>query len=265
MNQIKKIAATLLATGMLFSVASCGNATEAVSSEEISSEVISSEETSSEVESSKPETTTAVIDTLSDDIYSFQVELEGTIYQLPTTVEAFTENGWVTPFTAEDTLKPNQKTLGDPITKDNTRATIILYNGGVDTLAYEKCNVTGINLSQEIGNIVTPTFSLPKGITMGSTYEEVIAAYGEPTNLYEGSSFKTLTYQRKLGDEVVLTVDSATNVVTGVKMSNLTLPATDTAGSTGSAATITASGNYTAPTALGTNFDSFNVSCEGVM
>lgn len=52
------------------------------------------------------------------------------------------------------------------------------------------------------------TFALPGGITMGSTFDDIKAAYGEPTETYvaDGSGYTTYTYYNDYTQKLRLTV-----------------------------------------------------------
>ncbi len=58
---------------------------------------------------------------LSDDIYSFQAEIDGEIYQFPMSFSEFTAKGWTYDGDAAQTLEPEQYTTAETFKKDSSK------------------------------------------------------------------------------------------------------------------------------------------------
>jgi hypothetical protein len=128
---------------------------------------------------------------LGDDIYSFNFELDGHVYTLPVPVSEFLDNGW------EMHPEKTQQTPDDMIEEESRRYSVFLVNAqgqemSVDYENYDyenerplkECYAVQISPSKQDYDNTIPKLNivLPKGITAESSKEEVIAAYGEPTN-----------------------------------------------------------------------------------
>lgn len=195
---------------------------------------------------------------LSDDIYSYQVQLNGVVYSLPALYTDFAANGWMASGFDTNTLKPNSKTLGDPAKIGDQTVTLTMFNPGMDVLTYDKCYVCAVSMDSFYAK-KGASLVLPKGITIGSTEADVIAAYGEPSDTYEGSSRKSLTYSTDVYCSIKISIDSASGQVESIAVQNIIKPA-DTAAAVAAAP----AGDvpdvvkaYVAPTELGENWDSF--------
>ena len=73
-------------------------------------------------------------------------------------------------------------------------------------LPLSECHIYGFAFAYDSKGAVSTSFVLPGGLHIGSTVDEIIAAYGEPTEMNDSSSSKTkLTY--RFGDENVITFE----------------------------------------------------------
>ena len=203
---------------------------------------------------------------MSDDLYSFQVAVNGVTYTLPAPFSDFAANGWNADSVAPATLDPNHMTLGDPIKDSSGKVVYMTFiNMTSDVQNIPQCMVGQVMLD-DYDAPKGATLVLPKGITLGSTADEVIAAYGQPSDSYSGDTIKTLTYTQQTYSEVEITVDVSTNKVSQIKVENYNAKSASSsqpASSSGSASQTALP--YTPPTDLGSNWDSFNVNYGGAL
>lgn len=188
---MKKIATLLLLTISCFAFSACSdnkNNTEG-SSTKGSAETEVKEETKTKTEE-KTETKTEVTNSanVSDNLFDNQFSFEGTLITMPTSARTFEAFGLSFPADKKDyTLNPNTMTSGRIESADATKKIFIgFYNLGTAPVVYGDCMLSSVSISSQYfkdTNIV-----LPKGIKLGSTMDEIKAAYGEPTSSVEGDT-----------------------------------------------------------------------------
>lgn len=125
-------------------------------------------------------------DALGDDPLGGEIILNGIKYTLPQTPSALLENGFS--FTEsnmeEETLEENTYT-SSPVNLDNgnhnieNQIAITMYNDGDNTVTLKEAKISEIIVENLVGNQKN-TIVLPLGITLDSTYQDIISAYGEP-------------------------------------------------------------------------------------
>lgn len=160
---------------------------------------------------------------LSDNWMDFQVLLNDELYTLPAPVSAFEENGWTLENDGDDdTLEPNQYTLSRSLKKGDMQVYVQIINLGIDELPVTKCLVGQISLDDYQAK-KGATLTVATGITLGSSLEEVEAAYGLPGYTYEGSSI-TYRYESGSYDRTEFRFDGETKLVTDITARNFTEP-----------------------------------------
>lgn len=181
-------------------------AVEEVATEELATVSTEMTEATEEItsESEEPLQAANVPAELSDDLYSYQIMINGELYQLPMTFADLTAMGWVYENDESEEL--------DAYTFDGMRT---FYNGSYELSAdiinqadspkpYVECDIVGfgVSLSYNSGNDMV--FVLPKGIQSGvATVDDVKAAYGEPSNEFGDESVMTLTYEEEYASKYV--------------------------------------------------------------
>lgn len=148
---------------------------------------------------------------LSDDWKDLDIAIDGVVYQFPYDYDKLVENGWamdLAEYGYEDGYVLNKD--------DQTYSTISLYNeryGGNSWSAFSiwcgfenfadkvqditECDLWSIQLDIMDGwepFVNYPTVQIAKGITFGSTKEDVIAAFGEPDDIYEATEYGYVVY-----------------------------------------------------------------------
>ena len=122
----KKTLLILLACGMSISASFM-----AVSAEEAGTEAVT-ETTAAEEQAAAGE--------LSDDIYSFQIKLDGDIYQFPMSCADFMALGWTYAEDEDTDISPNSYS-SFRFTKGNLEAYVDLFNLGLNTMPATQCSV----------------------------------------------------------------------------------------------------------------------------
>ena len=93
------------------------------------------------------EATAATAEEMSDDIYSFQVKIDGELYQFPMKYEEFAAKGWnLDGISSEEQLSPNSYGLVS-MKYGRISASVTFMNFGINTKPLSECYVAGIDLS----------------------------------------------------------------------------------------------------------------------
>lgn len=198
---------------------------------------------------------------LSDDLYSFQLQMDGVVYQFPMTYQQFISQGWTYLGDLKTTLDPNQYTVAERFKKGDYEVYISFVNFGMDTTTLDNCLVAGISMDQYLVKDNGLNITLPGGIKyMESTLEDIIAAYGTESSRYDGSLYTKLTYEYDSYQDIELSIDLEKKVLNEISITNL-IETEETKNNTQEVSNeipeiVT---KYQAPTELGTNIQSFIV------
>ena len=204
----RKVCALLLAVSCFLSMTACGGketSNEEVIAEEVLDEEVEEptaepteeptaepteeptaepteepiEEEVEEEELTKP--ITEMPTTLSDDIYDFQISIDGTVYQFPMWYSDFEALGWEFEGDNTLTLSPNQYTGAEEWIKDGYMVSTSLANLSMNTVEYSECMVAAISFKKYYLEGCEWDIILPKGIQIGvSGVEDIKEAYGDP-------------------------------------------------------------------------------------
>ena len=193
---------------------------------------------------------------------SFQVELNGKLYQLPAPFAEFAADGWG--FDDESlTLAPDTYSLEQ---MKNGKQTIYarIINLDVNVLPFNECYIGSLALDEWDAERGGATLFVPGGISLGASMDDVRAAYGEPSSSSEGETFINWKYELKSYADLNVTFNSETKDVNKLDIRNYfpaepITPSTSTSNSEVPASVL----NYKAPTELGSNWDSYNVRFDG--
>ncbi|MBU3175548.1 hypothetical protein KPL47_04120 [Clostridium estertheticum] len=197
---------------------------------------------------------------ISNDLYQYQVLINGIAYSLPAAFSTFEKNGWVGEDFLKSTLAPNKYKIVY-LKKGEQTMMINIANFGTDVLPLSKCHVGAITIDSE--NIKKgTTISIAKGITIGSTNAEVTAAFGKASSQYNGDTRIKLTYKSGTYSNYEISIDTKTKKVSSIKLENLAPPAKAAAKSTDTNIP-TVVKNYKAPSSVGKDLLSFQVKYGG--
>ncbi len=230
---------------------------EATQEPEAEEEVEEAEETET---AEKPSTEMPA--NLSDDIYDFQVSINGTVYQFPMWYSDFEALGWEYDGDNTQTLSANQYTTTEVWKKDGIKVYTSFANLSMNTAAFTDCMVCGITLDKYNLKECDWEIILPGGIQYGvSDTEAIKAAYGDPTSDYDGESYYKMSYEYDMYSNIEVYVYKESGVLEEIKIRNIVeLEGADNSVDPTVPEIVK---NYQAPTELGTDLYSFNVEFEG--
>lgn len=215
-------------------------------------------ETLKETETQK-ETKEASATELSDDVYSFQAKLDDVVYTFPMSYSDFKAAGFEYEGDESQEFKPNAYT-SDSFFIDGKRIYAYIINMGVDVKPLSECQISGVYADKSLVDRSGMKIELPKGIKLGeSTKADVIAAYGEATDVYESETLATYKYSLDYHRAVEIQTDPKNgDVVSQIQVENFTPVEEDS-----SAKTAEVSGEateevlaYVAPSELGDDLKS---------
>ncbi|MDO5361864.1 MAG: hypothetical protein Q4F03_04355 [Eubacteriales bacterium] len=194
---------------------------------------------------------------ISGDIYSFQMDYDGEIFQLPMAFSELTERGWQLSKYDDPKMKvgTNSYAMVGFVKGDlELRADVI--NFGINEAPLEECLIGGLTVDASYSEMdfgETPV-QLPGGILMGSSnLDDIKAAYGEPSDIYEGDNYVKVTYERDSYQDVELYVYKEKNALLQASMRNFAEPEDFDKGSVSTEAPDIVAA-YKAPTEPGKDF-----------
>jgi hypothetical protein len=162
---------------------------------------------------------------LSEDWKDYQIKIEDQVYQFPMTVTEFEALGWTANEDDLSDLQPNQYNTVR-FTKGDAKCTVYVINLGKNTLPASECLAGGISIDHfdwplEEGSTIT----LPGGIERGvSDAEAIEAAYGTPSDTYEGDLYKEYTYKTDSYSNIELQVYNETGLLESLRIRNFVEP-----------------------------------------
>ena len=201
-------------------------------------------------------------ETLSDDLYDFQISIDGTVYQFPMWYSDFEALGWEFDGDSTETLSSGRYRNLQRWSKDNASVCTLIGNLSMNTVAFSDSMVAGIYIGKYDVDECDWEILLPGGIQYGvSTTDDIKEAYGKPTSDIDSVMFYQMTYYYDKQREIELCVDKDSGVLEVIRIDNLVeLEGTDNSVSAEVPDIIK---NYEAPTELGDDFYSFHVELEG--
>lgn len=235
---------------------------EKVEEPEIEEEPEAEEEAKEEEkETKKP---AAAPSALSDDLYDFQVSIDGTVYQFPMWYSDFEALGWEYDGDNTKTLSSNQYTGVEVWKKDGFRIYTKLANLSMNAVPYSESMVAGIKFDKFDLKDCDWEILLPGGIQYGvSDVDDIKAAYGEPSRDYDGDLYYSMTYQLDFYREIELSVYKEENALLTIDLENIVeLEGADNSINEAVPELVEA---YQAPKSLGDDFYAYTVQMEGVV
>lgn len=203
----------------------------------------------------------------SDDLYSFEIILNGQAYTLPADYSEFEKNGWcLDSLKSDKKIAPNQYTLSEVMKNGKTQVYAKLLNNEKDELSLNQCKIGGVKLDSFDAKYGA-TLVLPKGISFDSTKDDVIKAYGNPTSSNERDTQTYMTYEVGAYQSVKITIDKQSDKVSSIDIENFVgKSASDSNKGNSSNAEVPESvKSYKAPTELTDDILSFNAKYDGVL
>ncbi len=157
---------------------------------------------------------------MSENWWDGQILFDGVVYTLPLAYSTLAEAGWtfnLADYGYEDgyVMNKGDKTYST-IKLTNTNydekldVTVGFINSGDAAADITECNIWSLSCNTRHGFDPVasyPSMQLAKGITWGSTEEQVIAAYGKPNEVYDSErGYKVLSYTSDNGSYLDLDV-----------------------------------------------------------
>lgn len=159
---------------------------------------------------------------LSTSLSSGQVQFDGKVLTLPANVSDIIDMGWaLSDMTSDKTTIAANDYDFVYFEKGDYTVSITLTNDTDADLPYDKCKITEVYVSSSGDYNKGVPVCLPGGIQVGSTYEQVLAAYGKPD--YESEYTTDVYYGYGPADAESLTisinVDKETGLVNSISIS----------------------------------------------
>ena len=180
-------------------------------------------ETAAQEDSADSEST----EELGDDIYSFSMEFDGQTMKFPMTYQEFTDMGWELSSSEDPDTKVSTNSYGMlTFNKGASSVYADVINLGINEVGLEDCLIGGISVDGSYDvDLTVVSVKLPGDIELGkATLDDIKAAYGEPSDTYEGDLYTKLTYEKDSYQEVELSVFKDDNTLKEVDMRNFEEP-----------------------------------------
>lgn len=164
---------------------------------------------------------------LGDDIYSFSMEFDGQIMKFPMTYQEFTDMGWELSSSEDPDTKVSTNSYGMlTFNKGASSVYADVINLGINEVGLEDCLIGGISVDGSYDvDLTAVSVKLPGDIELGkATLDDIKAAYGEPSDTYEGDLYTKLTYEKDSYQEVELSVYKDDNTLKEVDLRNFEEP-----------------------------------------
>lgn len=177
------------------------------------------------LEEEKPSSVSNASAELSDNLYDFQLSIDGCVYQIPMQYSDFEALGWEYDGDDTDTLSANQYVPLQRWKKDGGFVYTKFSNMSMNTKAFSESMVGGIRMDRYMVKDCDWEIVLPGAVQWGvSNADDIKAAYGEPTSDYDGNSYYKMTYRYGYYQEINLYVYKDTGVLEQIDIENLVEP-----------------------------------------
>lgn len=163
---------------------------------------------------------------LSDDIYSFQLQIGEDVYQFPMRYEDFVAYGWESKDDDTQQLDANYRTSVWSMTMGDLECYAEVMNFDINARPIHDCYIGGVKFDQFLAKNSDSKIILPKGIELNAaSLEDIKEAYGTPS--YENtldSGRTTIKYERDSYERVEMVIDGESKVLTSIDVRNLAMP-----------------------------------------
>jgi len=163
---------------------------------------------------------------LGDDIFSFTFYLNGVVYTLPAPFSVFEANGWTGNDLAENTISPG-RTQSSRLTHETQFIaetqiiSVAFVNNTENVLPLNESYVGSITFSTGRNE---PSVILPGNIVLGSTFDDVIIAFGEPSSSRITGTLTFFEYSQGIsGSSVTVVFDTEIGAVRELRIRNPTI------------------------------------------
>ncbi len=165
-----------------------------------------------------------ILDDLSDDLSSFQIQIDDVIYSFPMKYSDFVAFGFVMKDDDSQKLEPGYYTWSY-FNRGDFKVIADIINADDKEQPISECYIGSIEIEKDYKDSTKGMFiALPKGIIFEkSTLEDVKAAYGEPSRLYEGPLYTKLSYDYELYQKVEIEIGTESGVVDSIIVRNMNM------------------------------------------
>lgn len=251
------LAVMMLAAG---SVSAAESGTEAVQTEAAQEQTEAAQTEVLEAQSGADANAAVLSDKWSD----FQIQIDDQVYQFPMTYQDFLSYGWTSEDSEFPTLEPSQYDLLY-FTKGDVKCMTYVINLAKNNMPADQCLVGGISIDSFDWDVSVGKVVLPGGIVRGEADAAAIeAAYGTPSDVYEGDLYKKLTYETDSYCRLEMSVDNETGVLGDIEVRNFVEPEGFDAGEISEEVPAEVSA-YAKPDALGDSLEEFRISLDGAV
>lgn len=162
---------------------------------------------------------------------SGDITLNGIKYTLPVKAQSLVDNGWKYNDYADkgnplkDGYYVDNIHMDDGSKSEESRIDITLYNISGSKVNFEDAMLGAIEVTKK-NDSYKNTVVLPKGITLSSSYEDIINAYGKPTADFINDT-GWIKYSvsglgnSKYGQELKFEFDKSTKAITSISLKNI--------------------------------------------
>lgn len=192
---------------------------------------------------------------LSDDPYSFQIEINGEVYQFPMPYEQFAAYGWVYKDDSTTMLDAHYVAGTSVFNLGDLQCYADIVNFDINQRPLNECYIGGISFDTfqvEKGNA---SILLPGGLQFGvATVEDAKNKYGTASDeITTDSGSVTLYYRLDYDRELRLRFDESSKTMANINIENYIIPDDFQSGEVSSEVPAIVS-KYQAPTAISENF-----------
>lgn len=160
-----------------------------------------------------------VADAVNDDLYSFQVSISGECVAIPVPYQQMVDSGWTYEGDDGQLLKPEEGEAGCKWKKGSFVLSGEMVNTSWDVLPVKECVLAAVTVSGSARQV-----ALPGGVSVGASLaDEVVEAYGTPSDTYQDDDSLQYTYQLDYDQEAVFTFEPDTGVLSRACLRNVVM------------------------------------------
>ena len=154
----------------------------------------------------------------------YAISVDGDVLKFPMLYSDFAACGYEAEDDLSTTLQPMQYSWFY-FTKDGHRVSFTVANFANNTLPADECVVCGMTIDSYYWPVDEGEILLPEGIVRGeATIGDVAAAYGDPSDVYEGELYTSVTYETDIYEEMDLKFNAESGVLTDIDMRKIVRP-----------------------------------------
>lgn len=267
----KKTLALLLAISCALSMAACGASggeeTAASRADEAREELaaeFNEEESEPEEDEESSEKAATASGALLEELYDFQISIDGTVYQFPMWYADFEALGWEYEGDPTETIASGRNMTLERWNKDGVKVLTMFSNLSMNTVSLSESTVAGISFTPYELKDCGWEILLPGGIQWGvSGIDDIIAAYGDPSNTYDSGVYYSMSYELDIYRNIVLKISKEEGVLREIDIVNVVeLEGLDNSVNEEVPDLVK---EYKAPSSLGNDFYAYNVQIENIL